>query len=65
MNLVEALTTEILRNQELLEAYKNIGPAGTFGATCIKLDIDNAIRVQGQGDVIEMLRIYEVLKENQ
>lgn len=65
MNLADGLAKEIKRNIELLEQYKSIGPSGAFGHTAIKADIDNALNIQASGDVIEMCRIYETLKNNQ
>ena len=63
MNIAEALANEIKRNFELLEEYKKI-PTGTFGATMISQDIDNAVDALASGDVIEMLKAYEVMKGN-
>lgn len=65
MNLAEGLIQELNRNRELLSEYKAIGPPGQFGATMIALDIKNAEKTQASGDVVEMLRCYESLKNNE
>ena len=65
MNLAEGLAHEIKRNQELLEAYASIGPAGMFGCATLKKDINDGIDAQASGDVLKMLQIYEVLKNNE
>lgn len=64
MNLAEGLSSEIKRNYELLEQYKAIGPAGIFGSTLIKENIDSALDIQASGDVVKMLEIYQTLKDN-
>lgn len=61
-SLAEALPQEIERCQELLTAYKEIGPPGRFGATMIQNDIKEAIDSLASGDVVRMLRAYEALK---
>ena len=62
-NLAEAFPDEIERCRELLDAYKEIGPAGTFGVIMIKKDIDEAIKALASGDVVRMIRAYKTLKE--
>lgn len=61
----EEILVELKRNRELLEMYKEIGPAGTFGATLISQDIDNAEQALAEGDVIKILQSYEKLKGNE
>ena len=61
---MEGLLEEIDRNTELLEGYKSIGPAGTFGAAGITADIKSAKEAIGSGDTVAMVRIYKALKEN-
>ena len=63
-NLAEALADEIHRNGELLEAYKQI-PSGGFGAAAITMDIRNAVSALADGDVIQMLRAYSAMKNNE
>ena len=64
MNLVEGIIDELNRNRELLAVYKEI-PAGAFAAVNLENDIKRAEEALGSGDVIEMLRVYKLLKENQ
>lgn len=60
--LGEALPGEIERCRKLLDAYREIGPVGNFGAAMIRLEIDAAVRATATGDVVAMLRAYESLK---
>jgi hypothetical protein len=64
MNLMEGLLQELNRNKELLSEYKEIGPAGAFGAIFIDQDIKFAEYSIIENDVIKMLQAYEKLKEN-
>jgi hypothetical protein len=64
-NLPEALVREIERNRELLKEYKSIGVAGNFGARMIDYCINNAVEALASGDVIEMVKAYESMKENE
>lgn len=62
---MEGLLAELNRNRELLAMYKEIGPAGVFGATMIQVDITNGETAIAENDVVAMLRCYNDLKENQ
>lgn len=63
--LAEALPAEMARvRDEILPQYVAIGPAGMFGATMIRRDLDEAARAMAAGDTVAMLRIYQTLKEN-
>jgi hypothetical protein len=61
---MEGIIKELNRNRELLKEYEDIGVAGAFGATMIKMSIKNAEKAMGEGDTIEMLKCYEELKNN-
>ena len=63
MNLIEGLQREANRRRELLPQYEAIGPAGTFGATLLKLDILRAEKSIAGGDVVEMVATYKELSE--
>jgi hypothetical protein len=65
MNLIEGIQQELDRNRELLQEYKNIGPAGMFGATMIQNAIKTAEKAIAHGDTIQMLKSYNELKETQ
>ena len=61
-SLAEALPKEIERCQELLVAYREIGPAGIFGATMLKKDLSEAVDALASGDVVRMMQAHETLK---
>ena len=65
MNLMAGLLEELNRNRELLTVYKEIGPAGMFGAAMITQDIEAAEKAIGSRDVVEMIVHYEKLKDNE
>lgn len=61
----ELLAKEIERNRELLEMYKELpGGVGVFGAAFINRDINYAIEALASGDVVEMIKAYESMKDN-
>lgn len=57
------LPKQIARVQEILGQYIAIGPNGAFGAAFIRADLANATKAMMEGDVVEMLRAYNTLKE--
>ncbi len=61
-SLGDQLPVEIKRCKGLLEIYESI-PTGGFGSAVIKLAIQRAEKAQGDGDVAEMIRCYNELKE--
>ncbi len=63
--LGDELPKEIARNKELLKIYRSIGPAGMFGFTMIKRDIEEAERATAEGDTVGMIRAYAALKDNE
>jgi len=64
MNLVEGLTSEILRVTEVLRIYNELpGNAGAFAATLMKISIDKAVQAQAYGDIVEMIASFNELKE--
>lgn len=62
----ESLGTAFPKMQErvrtILGHYKEIGPAGRFGAVMIEDVLRRADKAAVGGDVIEMLRLYEEMK---
>jgi hypothetical protein len=62
-SLGEALPAEIARVREVLGHYREIGPAGAFGAAMIEADLRVADRAMISGDVVAMIAIYQKLKE--
>jgi hypothetical protein len=51
------------RVRRLLEAYREIGPAGQFGMAMIEADLREADEAQASGDIVRILRAYQALKE--
>lgn len=51
----DALPKEMMRVREVLGYYREIGPAGVFGATFIELDLREADRAVMSGDVVAMI----------
>lgn len=51
------------RVREVLGYYKEIGPAGAFGAAMIEATLRRADEAAISGDVVAMLRVYQELKE--
>jgi hypothetical protein len=64
MNLVEGLTTEILRVTEIKRIYDELpGDAGKFAAHFMEQAIESARAVQATGDIEEMIKALNALKE--
>ena len=63
--LADSLSKEITRNIELIEQYDKIGSVGNFAKNMIKLDITRANKAIMDGDTVEMIKVYQVLKENE
>jgi len=61
--LGDALPKEMARVREVLGHYREIGPAGVFGATFIELDLREADRAVMSGDLVAMLIAYKKLQE--
>lgn len=62
MSLAEALPLEMARVREVLGHYREIGPAGMFGAAFIEQDLQAADKAVMSGDIVQMLQAYETLK---
>ncbi len=62
--LGDELPREQARCRELLVAYKEIGPAGAFGAAMIEQSLREADAATVSGDLVAMLRAYEKLKNH-
>ncbi len=60
--LADALPKEMARVREVLGHYKEIGPAGMFGAAMIEQDLRVADRAVMSGDVVAMLRSLKTLQ---
>lgn len=63
--LAEEFPKEQKRVRELLEMYKEIGPAGTFGTAMIRQTLEAAERAAASGDILAMVRSCKALQECQ
>lgn len=61
-SLGEKLSKEISRVRDLLPLYDAI-PEGVFAATMMRHDLEAAVKALAEGDVVEMIRVYEKLKD--
>ena len=61
-SLADALPIEMARARTVLGYFREIGPAGAFGAVMIEQALRHADAAVMSGDVVEMLRAYEDLK---
>lgn len=57
-----ALPKEMARVREVLGHYKEIGPAGKWGAAMIEQSLRMADEAVISGDIVAILRAYEDLK---
>ena len=62
--LGDALPREMARvRDKVMPAYLEIGPAGAFALAFMRTDLDSAAKALAEGDVVEMVRVYEALKD--
>jgi hypothetical protein len=61
--LGDELPKETARVREILGHYKEIGPAGAFGAVMIERSLQAADKAMIEGDVAAMIAAYNDLKE--
>ena len=61
--LGEALPKEQARVREVLGHYKDIGPAGMFGAAMIEQSLRQADQAVMSGDLPAMIAAYNELKD--
>lgn len=62
-SLAEALPREMARvRDEVMPPYVEIGRDGMFALAIMRADLDAAAKALAEGDVIEMIRVYESLK---
>lgn len=47
----------------IMPRYIEIGPAGAFALAMMRADLDRAAKAMIEGDVFEMIRVYQSLKE--
>lgn len=62
--LGEELPRQMARvRDEVMPAYQEIGPAGTFALGFMRADLDLAAKAMAEGDVVAMLRACKKLEE--
>lgn len=61
--LGEAYPKEQARVRIVLGYYKEIGPAGAFGAAMIEDLLQRADKAAIEGDAVAMIRIFQEMKE--
>lgn len=62
--LGDELPKEITRVRDvLIPAYLECGPAGAFAVAGMRADLDRASKAMIESDVIEILRVYQALKD--
>ena len=62
--LGEALPEEMARvRDKVMPAYVSIGPAGAWALVAMRADLDAAAKALAEGDTVEMLRLYESLRD--
>lgn len=54
----DAFPAEQLRLRELIEEYRTIGPAGTFGRLMIEGTLRRADAAMASGDIVQILRAF-------
>lgn len=51
------------RVRAVLQLYKDLGPAGAFGAMMIEQTLQQADEAMASGDIVRILQAYEALRE--
>jgi hypothetical protein len=65
-SLGEALPAEMARvRDEVIPTYLEIGPSGAFAVAWMTAELDAAAKALAEGDVVEMVRCYQALKDAQ
>lgn len=62
MNIIEAMFEEMNRARELIKQYEGVGAAGNWGKQIIGAVIKRSEAAISRGDVEEMLKLYNELK---
>jgi hypothetical protein len=61
--LAAALPREMIRVAELMAEYHALGPPGAIASATMRAALDRACNALGDGDVVEMYRVYQRLRE--
>ena len=63
-SLGEELPKEMARVRDhLMPIYLSIGLPGSFAVAGMRADLDRAAKAMIEGDTVEMIRVYQSLKE--
>lgn len=63
-SLGEALPREMARvRDEVMPAYLECGPGGAIAVAMMRHDLDAAAKALAEGDVVEMIRVFQSLKD--
>jgi hypothetical protein len=64
LTLGEALPREVARvRDKVMPEYLKIGNSGAYALAMMRIDLDAAAKAMIEGDTVEMLRVYQSLKE--
>lgn len=63
--LAEMYPIEQERLRELIDAYRDIGPAGAYGLHIIRQVLARADKAAAEHDTVAMLRAYKEMKDCQ
>lgn len=64
--LGDALPREMARvRDQVMPAYIEIGPVGALALAMMRADLDRAAKALAEGDIVEMIRVYNSLKDYQ
>jgi hypothetical protein len=62
--LGDDLPREIARVRDrVIPAYLECGPGGAFAVAMMRADLDRASKAMIEGDIVEMVCVYQSLKE--
>ena len=62
--LGDALPREMARvRDQVMPSYIEIGPPGMFALAMMRADLDAAAKALAEGDVVEMIRVYQSLRD--
>ena len=63
MNIIEGIQKEVVRVREIIEIYKETGPAGALAVMLMSNDVVAAEKAVATGDTVAMISEYSKLKE--
>lgn len=63
MNLIEGIQSQCQRVRAIVPHYRDIGPAGEFGALMLEAAIREGEAAIASGDVVRMLSAFKSLED--